>query len=133
MLKIYSDAAVNGNPGFAGIGIVVSGSDVYKQLKEPLKGQWDNHTAEFEAMSQAITWVVEQGLTDSLTLFFTDSQVVAKSLEKKYVKNDLFKPYLKRCLSLLDQLAYYEIRWIPEKQNKGADQLAKQALQIAIN
>ncbi|MFC6464567.1 ribonuclease HI family protein [Marinilactibacillus sp. GCM10026970] len=132
MLKVYSDAAVNGNPGSAGIGIVITGADMYIQLALPLEGQWDNHTAEFEAIRLAINWLVENDQTHSITQFFTDSQVVARSIEKKYVKSETFKPYLNECLALLESLSYYEINWIPEKQNKGADNLAKQGLQKAI-
>lgn len=132
MLKVYTDAAVNGNPGSAGIGIVITGNETYEQLSIPLSGQWDNHLAEWEAMRFAIKWIKENQNLNSLILLYTDSQVVARSISKKYVKNIKFKPFLSECLIDLDYFAFYEIHWIPEKQNKGADNLAKQALQKAI-
>ncbi|API89463.1 hypothetical protein BKP56_09445 [Marinilactibacillus sp. 15R] len=133
MLKVYTDAAVNGNPGSAGIGIVISGNGIYEQLAIPLSGKWDNHSAEWEAMRIAIKWVETNQTLDSLILLYTDSQVVARSISKKYVKNINFKPFLTDCLSSLNHFPFYEIHWIPEKQNKGADNLAKQGLQKAIN
>lgn len=132
MLKVYTDAAVNGNPGSAGIGIVITGNETYEQLSIPLSGQWDNHLAEWEAMRIAIKWIKENENLNSLILLYTDSQVVARSISKNYVKNIKFKPFLSECLKDLDQFTFYEIHWIPEKQNKGADNLAKQALQKAI-
>ncbi len=132
MFKVYTDAAANGNPGSAGIGIILSGNQKYEQLSIPLSGKWDNHSAEWEAMRLAAKWLNENLDESSILLLYTDSQIVAKSLEKQYVKNDIFKPYLDECLTLLSKFAFWEVKWIPEKQNRGADNLAKQALQKAI-
>lgn len=133
MLKVYTDAAVNGNPGLAGIGIVVSGNGLYEQLSIPLSGNWDNHRAEWEAMRVALKWIEANQNLNSLILLYSDSQIVARSISKKYVKNVNFKPFLNDCLASLNHFSFYEIHWIPEKQNRGADNLAKQALQKALN
>ena len=63
---------------------------------------------------------------------YTDSQIVAQSVEKKYVKDMSSKKYLDDILKLMEEFPYANVTWIPESENRGADNLAKQALQKTI-
>lgn len=131
MLKLYTDAAVKGNPGLAGVGIVITGQDVYEQLSIPLHGEWNNHEAEWEAVYLGIQWLIEHKKTDQILSVYTDSKLVAESIEKNYVKRKSFSVYLEKISSGLEQFMFSEVDWIPEKENKGADNLARQALRKA--
>ncbi|PRY84178.1 ribonuclease HI family protein [Alkalibacterium olivapovliticus] len=128
MLKIYSDAAVSQKNKCAGAGIVIVGEDLYEQLSIPLPVILDNHLAELHAFHLAVKWSVEHDRTDEWTTFFTDSQLVAQAVNNQFIKKEEYLPLYNQIIQLLKRLAYYEVKWIPEKNNKGADNLAKQAI-----
>ncbi|KPG71673.1 ribonuclease HI family protein [Enterococcus sp. RIT-PI-f] len=131
MLKIYLDASTKGNPGPSGGGIMLVGDQIYEQLSFPL-AQGSNHQAEFAVMAQALTFVLERKLHQQTCMFFTDSKIVAQTIDKDYTNNPDFKDYLQQIHLLLDQYALAIIQWIPESQNKGADHLARQGLAKAL-
>lgn len=132
MLKLYTDAAVKGNPGLAGVGIVISGEGIHEQLSIPLKGDWNNHDAEWEALRLGLQWLIEHKKTETMLAIYTDSQIVATSIQKQYVKNKNFQNYLKAISEMIEHFLFAEVSWLPEKENKGADNLAKQALRKAV-
>lgn len=128
MLKIYSDAAVSPIDQLAGAGLVITGEGLYEQLSYPLPKTKDNHLAELQAFLIALEWVVENEHTDTYLLFYTDSQLIAQSVKKSRIKNKDYKSIFASILDSLQALYLYEVKWIPDKENKGADNLAKQAL-----
>lgn len=132
MIRIYTDTAVNGNPGRAGVGILILKGEDQIQLTTPLSGMWDNHEAEFKAMLDGLTWLVQNDSASELTFGYTDSQIVAQSIEKKYVKDRTFQKYLTEILELMEEFPYISISWLSESENRGADNLARQALQKAL-
>lgn len=132
MIRMYTDAAVKGNPGPAGLGILILTGDEQIQLTRPLQGDWDNHLAEFSALLYGLTWLVENNLTHEMTFCYTDSQIIAETINKSYTKNEHYQEYLKEILSLMDSFHLITVEWIPESKNKGADNLARQALQKAL-
>lgn len=134
MIRLYTDAAVSGDPGNAGIGILILFDQEQKQYSIPLAhNQWNTHLAEFHALLYGLRLLVEKGLTDQMTFCYTDSQIVAQSVDKSYVKNKEYNKYLMEILELMDEFPYLSVQWIPNRENKGADNLAKQALRQAIN
>lgn len=128
MLKLYTDAAVSPRDHFAGAGLVITGDDLYEQLSYPLPETTDNHLAELQAFLKALEWVAEHNYTNEYLLFHTDSQLVTESIKKGRIKKTDYKPVFKTILESLHALHLYEVIWIPEKENRGADNLAKQAL-----
>lgn len=132
MIRLYTDAAVNGNPGNAGIGILVLTEDNQIQLSLPLTSKWNNHHAEFKALYEGIKWLVENDYTNELTFCYTDSQIVAQSIEKEYVKDTFSNKILQDILKLTANFPFISVTWIPEAQNRGADNLAKQALRKTL-
>lgn len=134
MIRLYTDAAVSGDPGNAGIGILILLDQEQKQYAIPLEhDQWNTHQAEFHALLYGLRLLVEKELTDQMTFCYTDSQIVAQSIEKSYVKNQEYNKYLVEILELMDEFPYLSVQWIPNRENKGADNLARQALRQAIN
>lgn len=131
-MKLFTDAAVNGKDGQAGIGFVFQANEIYEQIARPLEGEWDNHTAEFEAAFQAIEWMQASHFSDSFVFLYTDSKIVAESIQKKYAKNHIFSQYTHKICDLLSTFEFYEVQWIPSSKNKGADHLARQGLQMAL-
>lgn len=128
MLKVYTDAAVKGNPGPAGMGILITGGTNQVQISEALKGEWDNHTAEFEAIYSAMIWLVKNKQTDQMIFLFSDSRAAVDALHKGSSKNINYQKYLDLIYALEDNFQYISIEWINEGENRGADRLARQAL-----
>jgi len=132
MIQLYTDAAVNGDPGQAGVGLLVVTENNQFQLTKALAGQWNNHQAEFQALLSGLSWLVENNHHHEMTFCYADSQIVAQSIEKEYVKDITFQKYLTEILELMEYFPYISVAWIPQSENRGADNLARQALQKAL-
>ena len=128
MIRIYTDAAVKGNPGPVGIGIVIVRDNDHIQLSLPLEQHLNNHQAEFQAVIHGLKYLIEKNWINELTLCYTDSQIVAQSIEKAYAKDSYFEKQLHKIKKMMKSFNYITVEWIPEHQNKGADNLARQAL-----
>ncbi|WP_157455280.1 ribonuclease HI family protein [Carnobacterium maltaromaticum] len=129
MLKLYTDASTKGNPGPSGAGVVVIGENIYDQLAFPLTNLLDNHEAEFEALICGLTYLKEQNMQAGTLMIYTDSQIVARAVERNYAKKANYQLYLSQIRSLLAPFELTFINWVAENQNKGADHMARQALQ----
>ncbi len=125
MLEVYIDAASAGNPGPSGIGIFIKGEGHHVQISEYI-GQTNNHIAEFTALVRGLEEA--QKLGTSIVSVRSDSKVVVASIEKEYVKNEEFKPFLEQALKLASNFDLFFIKWIPDGQNKAADALARKAI-----
>ena len=93
MLEIYIDAASAGNPGPSGIGIFIKGEGHQIKIGEYI-GETNNHIAEFTALVRGLEEAVKLG--SQLVSMRSDSKIVVSSVEKEYVKNEEYKPYLNR-------------------------------------
>jgi ribonuclease HI len=125
MIEIYVDGASAGDPGVSGAGVFIKGHGSAEQYSFPL-GMMTNHEAEYHALIKGMEICIEKGY--QIVSFRTDSQLVDRAVEKKFVKNQSFIPLLDRVLELANQFELFFIKWIPSKENKVADQLARQAI-----
>lgn len=125
MLEIYIDGASAGNPGPSGIGIFIKGEGHLIKISEYI-GKTNNHIAEFTALIRALEEAKK--LNTSIVSIRSDSKIVVNSVEKKYVKNADYKPYLEKALQLANDFDLFFIKWIPDQQNKAADALAREAI-----
>ena len=132
MIKVYTDAAVNGNPGDVGLGVLVLKDGEQKPFKISVEEKMDNHLAEFTAINWALGWLLEEGLQEELIFMHTDSKVTADAVSKRYTKKEANRIVLKEIQNKLKDFSQLFVKWIPESENKGADQLARQALQQTI-
>ncbi|WP_057768594.1 ribonuclease HI family protein [Lactobacillus selangorensis] len=125
MLKLYTDAATQGNPGPSGAGILVVGPHLRLQKHYPL-AVMSNHDAEFKAVQLGLQLLIEQKLTDAPVILYSDSQLVIDSLEKDYAK------HYGDAVAAIDQLEqHFPVvlhQWIKDHANRGAHELAQQAL-----
>ena len=62
----------------------------------------------------------------------TDSKVTADAIEKNYTKKESNRIVLKEIQKKVKHFPQLFVKWIPESENRGADQLARQALQHTI-
>ncbi len=125
MIEVYFDGASKGNPGPSGVGIYIK--DGAKQWRYSLPiGVYNNHEAEFIAFIKALEICMEQKF--SIVSFRTDSKLVCDAVEKEFVKNTLFRPYLEKAQGYIQNFDLFFIKWIPSKENKNADELARSAI-----
>ena len=132
MIKVFTDAAVNGNPGAVGLGVLVLKDGEQKPFKISVEEKMDNHLAEFTAINWALGWLLEEGYQEELIFMHTDSKVTADAISKRYTKKESNRIILKEIQNKLKDFSQLFVKWIPESENKGADQLARQALQQTI-
>ncbi|MDX8046168.1 ribonuclease HI family protein [Gracilibacillus sp. S3-1-1] len=127
MIEVYTDAASQGNPGPSAIGIFIKAGQDYIE-EHQLIGKYSNHEAEFIAVIKALN-ICQERFPNEIISCRTDAKVVVDTVEKNYTKNEIFQPYLYQINELSNSFPYFFMKWIPEKQNKHADNLARKALQ----
>ncbi|MBC1399608.1 ribonuclease HI family protein [Listeria fleischmannii] len=126
-MDVFVDGASSGNPGLSGAGVVLKSDQIYEQHALPI-GILTNHEAEFIACKIGL----ELALTHNpdFVRLYTDSKIVIDSVEKRYAKNPLFKPHLDAILQLAELVPLFYINYRNVSQNKKADELARQAIQL---
>ncbi len=127
-LTIYIDGAASGNPGPAGIGVIVcsTSGQVLKNISKYV-GETTNNIAEYTA---AICALEEASTLKAESVHInTDSELLAKQLNKEYkVKNSNLKPLYEKILYLAKGFEEVRIFHITRDKNKGADKLATKAI-----
>ena len=88
MIKVFTDAAVNGNPGDVGLGVLVLKDGEQKPFKISVEEKMDNHLAEFTAIHWALGWLLEKRYQEELIFIHTDSKVTADAIEKNYKRSE---------------------------------------------
>jgi ribonuclease HI len=126
LIEVYIDGASAGNPGPSGAGIFIKGNGLNKKYSIPL-GTISNHEAEFYAFLHALKICLENNFT--VVSFRTDSELVNRAVEKEFVKSEVFAPLLKEALELSKKFDLFFMKWIPSRENKVADELARKAIQ----
>lgn len=123
MITLFVDAARNVTSGFSAAGAVILIEKKQYQIKSPIFKTNDNHQAEFMALSWALRHLPS---SDSIIKIYSDSKIMTDALEKKYAKH--YQPFVDKLCLLLQSYNLVLIQWIPEKENRGAHNLALQAL-----
>lgn len=126
MIHLYTDGASAGDPGLSGAGIVIVQNDGHVNEHRYHLGEMTNHEAEFAALNIALSLCLDKGFKHVSVR--TDSKLVSDCIDKRYVKNKLFATYLTEVLEKIDAFELFFIKWVPSKQNKKADELARLAI-----
>ncbi len=128
-LTMYIDGASSGNPGPAGIGIVILDHDGRQVGKiSSYIGTRTNNYAEYTALIRALKIAIY--FKTRVLKVRTDSELVVKQLSGEYkVKNDQIKKLYDQAVSLLKSISNCKIEHVPRSQNDKADYLAKKATQ----
>ena len=129
MIRVRTDAAVNGNPGKVGIGIEILYEKQQFLFKENTDQLMDNHQAELWAIYRALIILQEKEWHHEVIFLNSDSKFTMMSIEKNYTKQVAYQEILKKVQGERKKIPQLFLEWIPEKENRGADQLARQALQ----
>ncbi len=130
-LILYADGGSRGNPGPAGIGVVIL-DEKKKKLKELYKyiGETTNNNAEYNALICGLEEASTLGADEILVNL--DSELVVKQLNGEYrVKNPEIKPLFEEAIAGLKKFNTFEIRHIDRSENKEADKLVNKAINLA--
>ena len=132
-LVIHTDGGARGNPGPAAVGVVIRSDSgtLINQIAKKIGSSTNNH-AEYQAVIEALEWLVSQKLIINKIQFFLDSVLVVNQLNGKFkVKDSNLRNQLIQVRQLEGALktpiAYTAV---PREQNAAADHLVNQALDV---
>ena len=129
-LFLYTDGGARGNPGPAGIGVVILDS-AKKRIKDVSKyiGEATNNVAEYSALIQGLEEALLLDAED--VVIHMDSELVVKQLNGDYrVKDENMKQLFAKALGILNQFKSFEIKHIERSKNKEADKLVNKAINL---
>jgi ribonuclease HI len=128
-LTIYTDGCSKGNPGPAGIGVLIY-KDGDRQSIIKLSdgiGVKTNNQAEYQALIRALEYAVSLKAED--VEINSDSELMVKQMNGSYrIKNAGIKPLYTEAKRLAGLIKKFSLRYIPREDNQGADKLANKAL-----
>jgi len=130
-LFLYTDGGARGNPGPAGIGVVILDS-ARKKIKELYKyiGETTNNIAEYSALVSGLEEA--RSLEADELVVHIDSELVARQLNGEYkVKDANIKELWTFALRLLKGFKSFEIKHIERSKNKEADKLVNKAINLS--
>lgn len=121
----FTDGASRGNPGDAGIGIILKDEQgtILARHAGSL-GKATNNIAEYSALLACLKVAEETGC--SRLVVHSDSELMVRQLKGEYrVKDAKLKKYFQKVHDLLQSAPFtFQIKHVPREQNREADQLA---------
>jgi ribonuclease HI len=121
---VNCDGAARGNPGPAGIGVVIARPDgtVIDTIAQGL-GETTNNVAEYIAVREGLRRAAQLGAQE--VLLRTDSRLLVEQLTGRYrVKASHLKPLHAEILALVPRFARIRFEHVPRERNADADRLA---------
>jgi ribonuclease HI len=131
-LIINTDGGARGNPGPAGIGVVICSSDgkVSEYYKEYI-GEATNNVAEYKALIRAL--IEAKSLGGSELLIQMDSELIVRQMQGRYkIKEPTLKVLASEVLKLMSNFSKVTFTHVPREKNKEADKLVNEAIDAAI-
>lgn len=127
ILEIFVDGACSGNPGPAGIGLVIKrGGKTVAEISKPI-GEATNNIAEYSALVCALQEALV--LKATRVKVSTDSQLMFYQLTGSYkVKDQKLKFLHDQVQQLKRGFTNVELVHVPREKNKEADKLATSSL-----
>lgn len=125
-LVAYVDGSSHGNPGPAGIGVVITDANGRKATLAKWIGRQDNNVAEYVALLEALQFALA-ARARSLHVF-TDSQIVVKQMTGEYTCRTAPLHSLNWVCRKLARSLRFSIAHVPRGENSEANQLANDAV-----
>ena len=129
--ELYVDGASKGNPGHAGVGVVICREGKPAASLSRYIGTVTNNVAEYMALLY--------GLQEALIMkaarlvVHTDSELMYRQLTHQYkVRHPAIAVLYQQAVRLCQAFEKVSIRHIPREQNREADRLATQAVREAL-
>ena len=129
--EIHIDGASRGNPGPAGVGIVLKDGDAKVEEWSYYLGETTNNVAEYLALLYGLQAALQAGYT-AVTVN-TDSELLARQINGHYkVRDTRLRLFHDLARHLMRGFRHCSIEHIPRTQNTQADRLAGHAVTSRI-
>ncbi|HOS92990.1 MAG TPA: ribonuclease HI family protein [Armatimonadota bacterium] len=128
-LLLNVDGGSRGNPGPAGIGVVIRepSGRVVQEISESI-GRTTNNVAEYRAMIRGLETC--RALNAQRVLVCSDSELLVRQMVGTYrVKAQHLQPLHEQATRLARSFSQVAFRQIPREQNAHADRLASEAIE----
>jgi ribonuclease HI len=124
----HVDGGARGNPGPAGIGVVLSDPDGNQlATANEFIGEATNNVAEYRALLLGVQLAAGAGASELEVV--NDSELVARQLTGDYkVKHEGLKPLYAEAIEALSAFERWSVRSVPRGENELADQLVNDAI-----
>lgn len=128
---MYTDGGSRGNPGPAGVGVVIiNGAGKKVATISKYIGRATNNQAEYQALIKGLEKLQSLGAREVEIVM--DSELIVKQLNQEYkVKNKDLAPLFVRAWNILSTLKKYSVRHTVREHNTEADALVNKALDNA--
>lgn len=126
--RLRTDGAARGNPGPAGIGVILE-SPKGKVIAEAWRGiGWaTNNVAEYQALIEGLEVARRKGVEEIEVLL--DSVLLVEQMKGAYkVKSPALKPLHRSARTLADEFRRIEFVQVPRGENWAADALANRGI-----
>ena len=127
-MRLYTDGAARGNPGPAGLGVVIE-DDQGLRLRGLCRyiGTATNNRAEYLALIEGLR-AAQAWKPDRLEVFLDSKLVVEQVAGRWRIKNKDLLPLLRTAQELVGAFPEVTVRHVERTKNKGADALANKAI-----
>jgi ribonuclease HI len=129
---LHADGGARGNPGPAGIGVVLTDPDgnVIDEIARGI-GATTNNVAEYSALIAGLELALEKGVTEIEICL--DSELVVSQLKGEWkIKSDRLRGLAVKARGLFDRFDSASIAHVPREHNADADKLANQGMDQAM-
>jgi len=123
---VETDGASLGNPGPAGIGVVIRNATNRRIVRQcsGYIGETTNNVAEYKAFLHALDEVLRHRWFP--VVFIADSELLVRQITGQYrVRKPHLKPLYNLAREKLKQIPVWTIRSVPRNKNRAADHLAR--------
>jgi len=124
-LVAYVDGGSLGNPGPAGIGVIIDGPKGHRVKIAKWIGRQDNNVAEYLALLEALQYALK--LRASAIHVYSDSQVVVRQMTGQYLCRSPRLYSLHWTCRKLTRSLDFSISYVPREFNAEANALANSA------
>ena len=127
-IVVHVDGGARGNPGPAGIGVVVTDPQGAELARgNDFIGVATNNEAEYRALLLGLKLASQLGAPEVEVV--NDSQLVARQITGEYrVKKPDLKPLHAQAMAALRGFDRWAVRSVPRAQNELADELVNEAI-----
>lgn len=128
-VEIFTDGAARGNPGPAGIGVVIKQREKTLLTLGDYIGPATNNVAEYTAFIRGLQEALALGAFEAHA--YADSELLVKQVHGVYrVKNENLKSLYCLAANLIKKFKHFKISHVRREKNELADQLANQGLDL---
>jgi len=128
--QIFTDGAARGNPGPAGIGVVIRNDEKVLLEVSNFIGEQTNNVAEYMAFIRGLEEAIDMG--EKNVEVFSDSELLVKQINGEYrVKNNGLIPLFNHAQSLIKKFKHCRVYHTPREENTHADKLANRGIDNA--